>query len=290
MDDSKLTTPLRAVITDAQTHAIRKEIRITGIVQGVGFRPYVYRYAIELPLSGTVLNNALGVTITLQGLASDIQHFIDKLKACPPPLARIDSIVEKPLPLVANEHGFSIIHSQGGSDAVVAVSADKCVCEDCLAECLDPSNRHYRYPFTNCTNCGPRYTIIRTLPYDRPNTAMAEFEMCDACAAAYRDPLNRRYHAQPVSCPKCGPQLRYLSTNGETVCREMTALDMCIGALKQGKIIAIKGLGGFHLVADATNDDAVALLRMRKHRPAKPFAVMVSDLAMAQSYATGSAF
>ncbi|WP_282109751.1 carbamoyltransferase HypF [Shewanella algicola] len=263
---------------------------VKGIVQGVGFRPFVYRLASELNLFGTVLNNHLGVTIELQGPSAAIDSFIDTLQSCPPPLARIDLIEQTPCSADVSFNSFSIIDSQvlPGEHANVAISADKSVCQDCLDEINDPSNRHYHYPFTNCTNCGPRYTIINALPYDRCNTAMAKFDMCPECASSYTDPLNRRYHAQPVSCPQCGPQLQLsvlasqLTTLSNDELSQCDVLAQTAQLIKQGAIVATKGLGGFHLVCDATNDDAVSLLRQRKHRPAKPLAIMVKDLNQAR--------
>ncbi|MDD8058405.1 carbamoyltransferase HypF [Shewanella metallivivens] len=264
---------------------------VKGIVQGVGFRPFVYRLATELNLFGTVLNNHLGVTIELQGPSAAIDSFINTLQSSPPPLARIDFIEQTTSCTDVRFNSFSIIdsHVLPGEHANVAISADKSVCQDCLDEINDPNNRHYHYPFTNCTNCGPRYTIINALPYDRCNTAMAAFNMCPECAVSYTDPLNRRYHAQPVSCPQCGPQLQLsiltpsfnaLAQNGQL--NQSDLLTQTAQLIKQGAIVAIKGLGGFHLVCDATNDDAVALLRQRKQRPAKPLAIMVKDLNQAK--------
>ncbi|MCG9723324.1 carbamoyltransferase HypF [Shewanella sp. Isolate7] len=265
----------------------RVRLDITGIVQGVGFRPFVYRWATELGLLGLTFNHSKGVTVELQGTAQAIEAFVEALNETPPPLARIDSLSQTEIPLQACD-SFEITHSQADAKAVVAVSSDKSSCQACLDEIMDPSNRHYQYPFTNCTNCGPRYTLIRALPYDRPNTTMAEFAMCDACAAAYQDPLDRRYHAQPVSCPDCGPQLRLLDAGQMPLAERNDALDLAVELLAQGKTLAIKGLGGFHLVCDATNDEAVQRLRRRKQRPAKPFAVMCASVEMAQKLATGS--
>ncbi len=271
----------------AATATKRVRLEITGIVQGVGFRPFVYRWAIELGLLGFTFNHSKGVTVELQGSDAAINAFIETLSQTPPPLARIDSLSEIELPLEDCD-SFEIQHSQADAKAVVAVSSDKSSCQECLDEIMDPSNRHYQYPFTNCTNCGPRYTLIRALPYDRPNTAMANFAMCDACAAAYQDPLDRRYHAQPVSCPQCGPQLSLLSAEQSLVGEKNAALEQAVELLTQGKTLAIKGLGGFHLVCDATNDEAVQRLRRRKQRPAKPFAVMCASLEMAKTLARGS--
>ncbi|WOT03674.1 carbamoyltransferase HypF [Shewanella youngdeokensis] len=268
--------------------SIRVGIKITGIVQGVGFRPFVYRLAHELNLSGSVLNNSEGVTIEAQASAKVINHFKQQLSESPPPLARIDNISMFELPLSNSVNGFTIIHSENNADAVVAVSADKSSCDDCIADITDASSRHFRYPFTNCTNCGPRYSIIKALPYDRKHTSMAGFAMCKACAAQYQDPLNRRYHAQPVSCPDCGPEVSFKNTDLSLHNHSLDAIAQTVAALKAGKIIAIKGLGGFHLVCDASNNASVATLRERKHRPAKPLAIMVKNRNVAQQLVQGN--
>ncbi|MGR5147180.1 carbamoyltransferase HypF [Photobacterium alginatilyticum] len=266
----------------------RVRILINGIVQGVGFRPHVYRYALEYQLTGTVLNDSQGVTIELQGDKRQIQLFINRLKEMPPPLARIDKFEVIIVPILSENSIFEIIQSQQQSQAVVAVSADKSSCEACNQEIMDPANRHYQYPFTNCTNCGPRYTLIQALPYDRENTSMAKFPMCEQCAESYQNPLNRRYHAQPVSCPNCGPSLTLTTNQGRFIAKKQSALDECIHRLKLGQVLAIKGLGGFHLVCDATNSSAVAALRVRKHRPAKPLAIMVANLETAKQLVLGN--
>lgn len=278
----------------------RYKLQITGIVQGVGFRPFVYRYANEYQLTGTVLNNANGVTIELQGDKNKLKSFITALRLTPPPLARIDSIIQTPQPLVPSETTFEIIQSDGNNNdhyaAQVAVSADKSTCQDCLNDIHNPNDRHFGYAFTNCTNCGPRYTIIDGLPYDRHKTAMADFTMCPECAKAYHDPLNRRYHAQPVSCPTCGPKLSLKTPQGKcilqsddlTINNDLAVLEAAATKLAQGAILAIKGLGGFHLVCDARNTETINTLRQRKQRQAKPLAVMMADIDMAKRYVTGS--
>ncbi|MEH6462965.1 MAG: carbamoyltransferase HypF [Shewanella psychromarinicola] len=269
-------------------------IIVKGIVQGVGFRPFVFRLAHQLNLVGSVLNNHLGVTILLQGRSEIIEQFIETLTHSPPPLARIDAIELTHQPQLSIFHRFSIIdsHISAGEHAKVAISADKSICQDCLDDINDPHNRHYQYPFTNCTNCGPRYTIINALPYDRCNTAMADFVMCDNCRDAYTDPLNRRYHAQPVSCPHCGPQLSFSAINASDEflydSSMLMPLEQAVEMINRGGIVAIKGLGGFHLVCDATNNNAVMALRQRKQRPAKPLAIMVRNLAQAQLCVSGT--
>ncbi|MFP8842968.1 carbamoyltransferase HypF [Shewanella baltica] len=286
----------------------RCQLHITGIVQGVGFRPFVYRYALECQLTGTVLNNAKGVTIELQGTEENLTQFITTLNTTPPPLARIDNIIQTPLPILLSETTFEIIKSDSHEDddpsspigAQVAVSADKSTCQDCLNDMHNPDDRHFGYAFTNCTNCGPRYTIINALPYDRHNTAMADFDMCPECAKAYQNPLDRRYHAQPVSCPVCGPRLSLKTPQGEYIIpntsnfsapelsTDLAILTAAADRLHQGQILAIKGLGGFHLICDARSDNAVNTLRLRKQRQAKPLAVMMADIQMAQHYVTGT--
>ncbi|MGE6317656.1 carbamoyltransferase HypF [Shewanella baltica] len=286
----------------------RCQLHITGIVQGVGFRPFVYRYALEFQLTGTVLNNSKGVTIELQGTEENLTQFITTLNTTPPPLARIDNITQTLLPILLRETAFEIIKSDSHEDddpsspigAQVAVSADKSTCQDCLNDMHNPDDRHFGYTFTNCTNCGPRYTIINALPYDRHNTAMADFDMCPECAKAYQNPLDRRYHAQPVSCPVCGPRLSLKTPQGEYIIpntsnfstpelsTDLAILTAAADRLRQGQILAIKGLGGFHLICDARSDNAVNALRLRKQRQAKPLAVMMTDITMAQHYVTGS--
>ncbi len=270
--------------------AQRLQLSVTGIVQGVGFRPYVYRLATTLKLTGFTFNHSRGVTIELQGQRVLLSRFVTTLTDMPPPLARIDSISQKILTLSNDETGFSIHNSEAKQSAQVAVSADKSSCSDCIRELNDPGNRHYRYPFVNCTNCGPRYTLINALPYDRPNTSMGSFTMCQDCQQAYDDPLDRRYHAQPVSCPRCGPQIRLFDQDQSLLSEKDQALTDCVTRIKAGEIVAIKGLGGFHLVCDATHDGAVERLRARKNRPKKPFALMCQDIEMAQTLATGSEF
>ncbi|MCL1046817.1 carbamoyltransferase HypF [Shewanella electrodiphila] len=272
----------------------RQQVRlnINGIVQGVGFRPFVYRLATQSNLVGSVLNNQQGVCIHLQGLNTDINKVVHQLKVNPPPLARIDKLLIKEEAIDSSLQHFVIETSTSSDDAVVSISADKSVCGDCLLEMRDPKNRHYQYPFTNCTNCGPRYSIINNLPYDRINTSMANFVMCDECAYAYNDPLNRRYHAQPVSCPKCGPQLNYIdctaNSNSFSALTNQQIISKIVSELNNGKVIAIKGLGGFHIICDATNDVAVKRLRQRKHRKAKPLAVMATNLPNARQMVEGT--
>jgi hydrogenase maturation protein HypF len=253
----------------------RVRVRIEGVVQGVGFRPYVYRLASSLGLGGWVRNTSGNVRIEAEGPDGRVQEFLQRLPSEAPPLAQVhDLAVDSAEPLGATR--FEILDSvadQGGSHLV---SPDVATCDLCLTDLLERGNRRFHYPFTNCTNCGPRFTIITAMPYDRPNTTMASFEMCAACRQEYHDPANRRFHAQPNACPECGPALTLLDYGGyEMPCAE--PLVETARLLREGKIVAIKGLGGFQLACDATAPQAVIELRRRKHRPAKPFAIMVRD-------------
>ncbi len=262
--------------------AVRKEIRVSGIVQGVGFRPYIYRLAIEQELGGSIRNTPAGVTIEVEGSEDRVDGFLNRLPAEVPALAQITGMEVRESPL-KGESGFRILSSAGSEAMHTLISPDVALCDDCLRELLDPANRRYRYPFINCTNCGPRFTIVRDIPYDRPSTSMAEFTMCPACRAEYEDPLNRRFHAQPNACWDCGPRLQLWNTEGEPL--ELgDPLEKAVALLHAGNIVALKGLGGFHLAADATNPKAVTRLRERKHRVEKPFAVMVPDLAAAERF------
>ena len=268
----------------------RLRLCIHGIVQGVGFRPFVYQLAVARGLGGFVLNDGEGVVIEVEGPASDLNAFTETLLAFPPPLARIDA-VDRREAAAKGETAFAIRASEPGA-ALTMVSPDIALCDACAAELRDPADRRYRYPFINCTDCGPRYTIIEALPYDRPNTSMQYFAMCPACEKEYNDPANRRYHAQPIGCFDCGPELFYSETtegqNRDAV-KGMAALERCAGALKAGKIVAVKGLGGFHLMCDAGNERAVKSLRERKRRPTKPLAVMFPSLEMLKAAANVSA-
>jgi len=264
---------------------VRQRLRVTGVVQGVGFRPTVYQLATELNLGGFVGNDGAGVFIELEGESHAIDDFILRLQADPPPLAHIDAVERSDIP-VAGETGFLIVESRRGDDATTLVSPDLEVCADCLTEMNDDADRRYRYPFVNCTNCGPRFTITLETPYDRPLTTMARFVMCDACQSEYDDPTNRRFHAQPNACPECGPHM-WLEQGGSIVSAEDVIAETRkrIGA---GEVVAIKGIGGFHLACDARNPQAVATLRGRKHRTAKPFAVMAAELATAEAIVSPS--
>ncbi|MDD5330910.1 MAG: carbamoyltransferase HypF [Sulfuricella sp.] len=252
-----------------------ERIRVRGQVQGVGFRPFVYRLAGELGLAGWVRNDADGVEIEAQGGAEEIESLLARLKDEAPALARVDEVSAIPAEKVPGRSDFAILESRAGH-AHTGIAPDAAICPDCLAEICDPADRRYRYAFTNCTNCGPRYTITRHLPYDRPHTSMAGFALCPACRREYDDPLDRRFHAQPNACPACGPKLTLLDKNGVDVAHPIAAT---VERLRAGQIIAIKGIGGFHLMCDAHNPEAVARLRQRKQREEKPFAVMLAGIA-----------
>jgi hydrogenase maturation protein HypF len=253
----------------------RRAIAVSGIVQGVGFRPFVYDLATRHGLNGFVRNETGGVLIEVEGESDSIDRFCGELTSRPPPLARIDNVKwtgRRP----TGDPRFRIENSQYGGSSSIFVSPDVATCDDCLGELFDPSDRRYRYPFLNCTHCGPRLTIVRAAPYDRQRTTMASFCMCPACRAEYEDPRDRRFHAQPIACPACGPKLRAISRYGQEVESE-EVLALGIASLKAGKIVALKGLGGYHLACIASDGPAVAELRRRKHRDQKPLAIMVRD-------------
>ena len=258
----------------------RRAIRIRGVVQGVGFRPAMYRLADQLGLAGFVRNDREGVWLEVEGSAPELARFVDRIPDAAPPASRIEAIEQIALPPRA-EHGFRIAPSpapEAGHEAAAEIPADLAPCDACLRELDDPDDRRYRYPFINCTACGPRYTIVREVPYDRPKTTMAPFAMCDACRREYEDPSDRRFHAEPNACPACGPQIELVS-EGRAISRGTVALRAAVRALRDGAIVAVKGAGGFLLAVDAANDDAVRRLRELKRRPHKPFAVMGRALA-----------
>ena len=257
-----------------QTSAERRRLRVTGTVQGVGFRPFVYRLAADLALAGWVGNDSLGVILEAEGPAPALDSLAERLVAEAPPLARIESVVAEAVAPTGGT-GFTVIDSRDAGAPAVAVPVDVATCDDCLRELADPADRRFGYPFVNCTNCGPRYTIIRSIPYDRASTTMAGFVMCADCRREYEDPADRRFHAEPTCCPVCGPQLTLLAPDGGVLAKAGEALDTAVDLLRQGRILAVKGLGGYHLACDATDDAAVAELRRRKARDDKPFALMV---------------
>jgi hydrogenase maturation protein HypF len=254
----------------------RVRARVEGTVQGVGFRPFVYRLASELDLAGFVLNDERGVLVEVEGGESAVDGFLRRLAEEAPPLASVEAVRPRDV-APAGERGFRILASPHGGEPEALVSPDTATCGDCLRELFDPADRRYRYPFVNCTNCGPRFTIVRGVPYDRPLTTMAGFELCPRCAAEYEDPADRRFHAQPNACPECGPTLALGDLRGDA------ALRAAVAALREGAVVAVKGIGGYHLACLAAREPAVAALRARKHREDKPFAVMVRDVAAART-------
>src|SRR5579863_1685879 len=248
----------------------RMRITLRGAVQGVGFRPFVYRLATEMSLTGWVMNSSSGLVVEVEGASDQLSRFAQRLEQ-ERPKASVVTVHESAWLAAEGSTRFEILASDHDSGKTVNVLPDLATCSDCRKELFDPGNRRFEYPFTNCTNCGPRYTIVVDIPYDRPNTTMRTFALCPACREEYENPANRRFHAQPNACPVCGPQL------------DGTIADTA-AALRDGKIVALKGIGGFQLLVDARNPDAVARLRQRKHREEKPFAVMMPSLAVAQTY------
>lgn len=257
------------------------QVEVRGIVQGVGFRPYIYNLALKYGLGGWVNNTGRGVTMELEGPKETLREFLREMENSPPRLAAITEIITKQQP-VKGRGIFEIIKSSPGEEKDALVSPDVAICEDCRREIFDPTDRHYRYPFTNCTNCGPRFTIIRDLPYDRERTSMSGFLLCDECRKEYHDPIDRRFHAQPNACPRCGPRVSLVDRKGRDFSSHWA--EKFRELILSGKIVAVKGLGGFHLACDARNGEAVAELRRRKHRPYKPFAVMCRDLTVVKKY------
>src|SRR3954468_10954603 len=256
----------------------RIRARVEGTVQGVGFRPFVYRLAAELELAGFVGYDERGVLVEVEGGEGAVEGFLRRLAAEAPPLAAVEAVRPRDL-APAGDHGFRIVASPRGGEPAALVSPDTATCDDCLAELFDPADRRHRYPFVNCTNCGPRFTIVRAVPYDRPRTTMAGFELCARCAAEYEDPADRRFHAQPNACPECGPALRLLPGG----LRGDEAMRGAVAALRGGAGVAVKGIGGYPLACLAAREPAVAALRARKHREDKPFTVMVRDVAAART-------
>lgn len=295
---------------DERGPAVRAAVRVEGIVQGVGFRPFVYGLATRLALTGLVGNDVDGVFAEVEGSPAAVAEFLRALEREPPPLARVDRVTAAVLAPLGTT-SFEIVASDPAGRRRTLIAADTATCDDCLGELADPADRRFRYPFINCTNCGPRFTIVKDVPYDRPLTTMAGFEMGGQCAAEYRDPANRRFHAQPTCCPACGPRLTLLDGSGKplagaaldegakplpgvslgTVAGDAdhgaaappdVALTAAAAMLRAGRIVAVKGLGGYHLAADAANEAAVAKLRARKHREDKPFAIMAANVMAAR--------
>ncbi len=267
--------------TQSERAMRRVRARVDGTVQGVGYRPFVYRLAAELGIAGWVLNDERGVLVEAEGPPQAVDAFVARLRDDAPPLAEVRAVEATDVEVVG-EPGFEIVASERGGAATAPVTPDSATCEDCLAELADPGDRRHRYPFLNCTNCGPRFTIVQGVPYDRPLTTMAGFEMCADCRAEYQDPGDRRFHAQPNACPACGPQVRLLERDGEPVEGVADALRAAADDLLAGKILAVKGLGGYHLACRADSEEAVDALRSRKRREDRPFALLVADLETAR--------
>jgi hydrogenase maturation protein HypF len=278
-DISREVTPVPRLMS------ARRRIRVRGVVQGVGYRPFVFRLVEEERLSGWVTNDSDGVIAEVEGDPKHVARLVARLSEEWPPLARVDSVVSEAIEPAARmgatpEFGFIIRASERGAEARTGIPADAATCPDCLRELFDANDRRHGYPFLNCTNCGPRFTLTRSVPYDRPQTSMAKFRMCPECTKEYNDPHDRRFHAQPNACAVCGPRLEFVDAAGEGLGTVTgSPLEETIVRLERGEIIAIKGIGGFHLAVDAENDEAVRRLRERKYRPGKPFAVMVKDEA-----------
>lgn len=269
---------------ELSTARLQRHIAVSGIVQGVGFRPYVWRLAHELGLTGWVCNDGSGVTITVAGMGDAVARFTERLPKEAPPLAEVQTIDWQDELAAVELPDFQIRESSHTGQSRTMIGPDMAVCPDCLAELFDPQDRRWRYPFINCTHCGPRYTLTRGLPYDRAQTSMAGFVLCPACAAEYRDPADRRFHAEPTACPVCGPQLWLAGPDGERL-NEAEPIAAVLARIQAGEIVAVKGLGGFHLVCDARNPAAVKRLRMRKNREARPFAVMAANTVSLQNLA-----
>jgi hydrogenase maturation protein HypF len=257
----------------------RLRVRVEGTVQGVGFRPFVYRLAHEESVTGWVRNDERGVVLEIEGPFPSLERLLARLTGEPPPLAAVDRVAREPV-ATEDSRTFEIRASTRGDDVDAVIAADSATCADCLRELLDPRDRRYRYPFINCTNCGPRLTIIEGVPYDRAQTTMSTFVMCEACQREYRDPANRRFHAQPNACPVCGPRAELV---GATAVDAVDPVDAAAGLLEDGAILAVKGIGGYHLACDARNEAAVRRLRDAKHREEKPFALMVGGVTQARA-------
>lgn len=268
-----------SLYSGARGDPVRRRVRVTGVVQGVGFRPFIFGLATELGLNGLVGNDAEGVFIEVEGASEELDGFQERLMREAPPLARIESLVGVEIE-PDGVAGFAIVESVGGALGTALVSPDLSTCDDCLAELDDPANRRHGYPFINCTNCGPRFTITLRTPYDRPDTTMAAFEMCETCRSEYENPFDRRFHAQPIACEQCGPVIWVETPKGDRIHGD--PIDVVRASIASGQIVGVKGVGGFHLACDATSDEAVKRLRERKGRSDKPFALMVRDVATAE--------
>ena len=264
------------------------KVEIKGIVQGVGFRPFIYNLALKYDIKGWVNNDDRGVNILLYCSSENFEKFLFEIQNNPPKLAKIDDIKYKKITFQKVYKTFEIIQSRVTKSKSTIISPDMAICEDCIEDINDINNFRYNYPLTNCTNCGPRYSIIKTVPYDRCNTSMSEFELCSKCKEEYENPTNRRYHAQPVSCEICGPKVTLYNKYNQVIKDGINAIKQVANLVNNGHIVAIKGLGGFHLICDATNNIAVEELRVRKNRPTKPFAVMFSDINTINTYTLAS--
>jgi len=258
-----------------------RRIRVTGLVQGVGFRPHVWRLARETGVAGWVRNDAEGVEIAAEGSAEQLRRLEERLRREAPPLARVDAVAGRAAE--PEGHGAFVIAESAGGAVKTAIGHDTAICPECLAEMLDPAGRRWRHAFITCTHCGPRYTVTRALPYDRPQTSLAPFPLCADCDREYRDPADRRFHAETTCCPVCGPRLALTDPSGGAMAGDPVAEALAL--LRAGAIVAIKGLGGYHLACDAANGRAVARLRERKQREEKPFAVMVANGPSIAAYA-----
>ncbi|MFW2585677.1 carbamoyltransferase HypF [Aliarcobacter butzleri] len=263
---------------------INKKISIFGIVQGVGFRPFIYNLAIKYDIKGWVKNDENGVEIEAYSTQENIENFINEIKLNPPVLAKITNIKIEKNNQIKEYKNFEIIQSSSSKDKTTIISPDIAICDDCIKDIDDIGNFRYNYSLTNCTNCGPRYSIIKTVPYDRANTSMNDFKLCKKCEDEYKNPLNRRYHAQPVACEDCGPNMTLYNINNGILSYNINAIEQTANLIKDGYIIAVKGIGGFHIVCDATNDKVVNKLREIKNRPNKPFAVMFNNINSIKQY------
>ncbi|HJW88299.1 MAG TPA: acylphosphatase, partial [Dehalococcoidia bacterium] len=267
----------------ADLELTRARVLVRGVVQGVGFRPFVHRLAHEHGLKGWVLNSTEGVVIEVEGPSARLEAFLRDLEGKPPPRAVVEKVEASFLPPLGYA-SFTIEASLQAADEFVLISPDISVCSDCLRELFAPADRRFRYPFINCTNCGPRFTIVKDIPYDRPKTTMAAFAMCPQCQREYDDPADRRFHAQPNACPSCGPHIWLAGRDGSVLSEAEGAIQEARRLLARGAILAVKGIGGFHLACDATSDASLSALRERKHRVNKPFAVMSLDLVEVDKY------
>ncbi|WP_152633207.1 carbamoyltransferase HypF [Aliarcobacter butzleri] len=263
---------------------INKKISIFGIVQGVGFRPFIYNLAIKYDIKGWVKNDENGVEIEAYSTQENIENFINEIKSNPPVLAKITNIKIGKNNQIKEYKNFEIIQSSSSKDKTTIISPDIAICDDCIKDIDDIGNFRYNYSLTNCTNCGPRYSIIKTVPYDRANTSMNDFKLCKKCEDEYKNPLNRRYHAQPVACEDCGPNMALYNINNSILSYNIKAIEQTANLIKDGYIIGLKGIGGFHIVCDATNDKVVNKLREIKNRPNKPFAVMFNSISSIKQY------